>query len=627
MVFFQSVLLKYASNLRSVKMLVPPLPCIKNSNLKKQNHNHDVNDELTKLEKLQEKLREENAAWKKLLENLARLKNTDKIRLLTSLIFNPKPLTIMHMRTILLTLTLVLGFTSVSMSQNDGSLDPTFGTEGITLLDIENLDIFHHLLVQPDQKIVAAGMTWSNAYVSTATAVRYMPDGTLDATFGNNGIFTYTLDFEANIYRSTLAADGGIILTGSTTNYSNYRLLLIKITSEGVLDAAFGDNGIVLHNFSDVTENSETHSYGVAIDEVGNIIVAGNAHDEVYTPVPMVCRFTPTGQLDETFGNGGVVKIPSATEYSSNFDAVEVLPDGKIIAAGSSGEGLQFWVMLAVRLNTDGTLDENFGTNGIAKYNIGNVDDEIYDIAYNEDGELFFAGFSATQQYTYRSILLKASPDGTLDASFGDNGVVMEVLGNYTVGSDVELLSDGQLLVAGTSGEGPPNAFDLTVWKYNPDGTPDVTFAENGTAVHMIPGRNAFGEAMAIQADGKVLVSGQARLSTEPTSDGYIVRFENSVVTAVSDTRYAQAPAISPNPVQAGSSINLSLKEGPSQASVIEIFDMTGKKVAGLPLQSVSSEIFNHTVSIPAGLSAGLYLVRVRADGFVTSPSRLVIMK
>jgi uncharacterized delta-60 repeat protein len=594
--------------------------------MKKQKPNSDNPGELSNLEELQKSLQRENQAWKKLLENLERLKNSNRVTSLNLFFQNPNPSKFMCMNKILLTLTLCLGIVGFSYSQNAGDLDPTFGNGGIALLDVENLDVFHHLLIQSDEKIVAAGMSFDQSYVSTAIAARYLPDGTLDASFGNNGTFSYNLDFEANIYRSALTADGSIILTGSTTDYTNYRVLLMKLTPDGVLDPAFGDNGVVLHNFSDAPAFYESHSYGLAIDSEGYIILSGNTLDADYMAVPMVARFTPEGQLDETFGDGGVVKLP-ASESSSNFDALEVLPNGKIVAAGSSGEGLLFWVMLVAQFNSDGSLDESFGTNGIAKFNIGNVDDEVYDIAFNAEGELYLTGFSATVNYTFRSVLMKVNTDGTLDTSFGDNGIVMENLGDYTVGSDVELLSDGQLMVGGTSGEGPPNTFHTTVWKYNPNGTPYESFGEGGVIVHMIPGRNAFGEGLAIQADGKALLSGQARVDGQNSSDAYIMRLENSFVSAVNEAVYAAAPLLSPNPVRAGSILNINLQDVPQAESVLEIYDITGKRVAAIDLQNKGGMNSAYSLSVPSNLSEGLYLVRVSDSDFTTTASRLVITR
>lgn len=492
-------------------------------------------------------------------------------------------------------------FVTLSMAQ-PGSLDPSFADNGKFILDNGYTDLFTDIEVQDDQKIIAVGITYDAAWVASTQVMRFLPDGTPDPTFANNGVYTFTLNFEANIYGCVIQPDHKILMTGSTTDYNDYRILMIRLNENGTLDDTFGTNGIVVQKIGPEINFFEDHSYAVALQDE-KILLAGKSYNENYQFVPVVVRFTESGQLDDTFGDGGVASIP-VTEVENDFDCLVVLDDGKIIAAGHYANTFLSFAMLMVRFLPDGTLDDAFGNNGIVNFPYSGVDDEAFGMAITPDDEIVIAGFTTTVGYNYSMLLLKYDMQGNPVADFGNNGVVVSDQGSYDVGNGLCIQGDGKIIVAGSSGSAPPANNDLTVWRYNPDGTLDDTFGNNG-----IIGYDFFAnpdEALCVtrQGDGKILVAGKAHNGTN--HDFIAVRLMNDYSTSVKDKALYELQ-ISPNPALTGSTININYKWAENGPAEITFLTPSGSEVCKAEAEQGKAKI-----TLPETLGKGIYFVRIR---------------
>jgi len=495
-----------------------------------------------------------------------------------------------------------------------GSLDPTFNGTGYVVTPVNTLDAAQKILVQPDEKVLLIGFSFDTNYVARTQVFRLLPDGTPDTDFGTNGVFTYELDYEADIYSAVLTSEGKIILVGSTTDYQTYRLLLIQLNADGTLDNTFGTNGVVTGHISLPTENTEDQAYDVSLDALGNILVCGSSDDLNYVPRPVVVRFTPSGVLDTTFGTDGVATIPVLTVGSNSFKGIVVQPDGKIVASGYFGNTELWYVMLVVRFETDGTLDPTFGDAGIVKYNYGNVDDEGEDLKLLPDGSILVAGITVTQSYNYSALLAKFTPSGQLDSTFGTNGTVKEDLANFDYAANLEAMSDGTIIMSGTSGVGPPNGFDLAVWKYNADGTRDNTFGSNGVVQHAIPSYYTMIYAMDVQADGKILIGGQAR-TTINQNYFFIARLENDVISAVKELSSVPAAFVYPNPANMYSTISLRISDAIQSNALIKLYGSDGRMVTSISAQQLQRTGTIVNFNLPTGIAPGIYQVAFEQPG------------
>lgn len=511
----------------------------------------------------------------------------------------------------------------VALRAQSGAFDPTFNGTGYVVDPVNQLDVTQQILVQDDQKVLVIGMSFDAQYVSRAYVFRYMPDGTPDTDFGTNGVFNYGLDFEANLYAAVLTPEGDIILAGSTTDYQTYEALLMKLTMDGELDATFGNGGVVTSNLSLVDPNQDTQLFDVALDADGNILVSGNSYDENYIRRPIIARYTASGVLDTSFGMDGIATIDSGVG-SSSFQGVVVQPDGKIVASGYFGNTELWYVMLLVRFDADGNLDPDFGDAGIVKHNYNNVDDEGEDLVLTPDGSILVAGVSVGQGYNYSALLTKFNPDGALDLSFGTNGYVVEDLGNFDFASNVEVLGDGTIIIAGSSGVGPPSSFDLAVWKYLSDGSRDNSFGTNGLVQHQVPDYYTMIYAMDVQADGKILIGGQAR-TTMNQNYFFTARLENDDFSGIADRSATTEVLVMPNPATVGTVVTLLTPSAVQATAQLTLYAADGRQVYTATAQQLQRNAERISFQLPSDLAPGIYQLTMQQGAERMAAQLLII--
>lgn len=287
------------------------------------------------------------------------------------------------------------------------------------------------------------------------------------------------------------------------------------------LDSTFGTNGIVI---TDIAGGNEW-VYSLAIQSDGKIIAAGiiNSGDLV------VGRFNSNGTIDNTFGTSGFQTILTNTSSSSNTD-VTIQSDGKIVVAGPfrNGSNNDFGVF---RLNTNGSMDNTFGSGGIQTTDIGNTNDAARALILQSDGKIIVAGQTSTGSPTStNSVLVKYNTNGTLDNTFGTNGILIHdvSVGQEDFFIDIALQSNGKIVAAGSSNNGS-NA-DYCAIRYNIDGTLDNTFGINGVVAVDNNNRPNNCKALTLQSDGKLILTGDhssttsydymtVRLNTDGTLD------------------------------------------------------------------------------------------------------------
>jgi uncharacterized delta-60 repeat protein len=511
---------------------------------------------------------------------------------------------------------------SVSLSaQPAGTLDPTFADNGKFIMDNGNLDLFTDVEIQNDGKIIAIGITYDAAYVASAQAIRFMPDGTIDQSFGANGIFTYSLNFEANVYGCVIKDNGKILMTGSTTDYNDYRILLIQLNENGTLDAGFGVGGVVVQKIGPDMNFFEDHSYAITLQDDGKILIAGKSYNVDYQFVPVVVRFTENGGLDNTFGTNGVAGIP-VIEVENDFDCLLVQEDGKIVASGHYANNFLSFAMLVVRFMPDGTLDATFGNNGIVNYPY-QADTEGFAIALTSDNDYLITGFTASADYNFSMFLMKLDQQGELVTAFGDGGIVVADYDQYDIGYSLYIQGDGKILVGGTSGEFLPGDNDMAVWRYHPDGTLDETFGTDGMSQIQFFGNPDEGLAMAHQSDGKIIIAGKAR---DMNFDYAMVRLTNDFNTAIPENESTNL-LLSPNPVAKNSDLRISYKLSASGNVQVKMINSLGIIAAVVELGYQNADDQMSTFTIPSAIEPGVYFIRVHANGYQGTTTKVIVTR
>jgi len=238
----------------------------------------------------------------------------------------------------------------------DGTPDATFGNGGQVSTDFLGLeDDALAVLIQPDGKIVAVGSANDPATFYDFAAVRYLSNGTLDATFGMAG--KVHTDFgDQNFDRARSAAlqpDGRIVAAGFAISQNGgvQNFAVAQYTSNGVLDTSFSTDGITQIDFGSCCQSANK----VILQPNDKIITIGYANTESSDSDFLLARLTSDGSLDPTFGAGGKVRT-SFGDLNGGANGAVLQPDGNIVAVGFQATGLELFAdfALARYLDADG---------------------------------------------------------------------------------------------------------------------------------------------------------------------------------------------------------------------------------------------------------------------------------
>jgi uncharacterized delta-60 repeat protein len=324
----------------------------------------------------------------------------------------------------------------------DGSLDPSFGRDGRTTLDVPGVNgTAYVVLRQADGRIVAAGtvrdVTASDD--SNFGLARYNEDGSVDASFGVDGVVTHDLGGRGDaIHALVQQADGRLVAAGRSDGGSNASsdMALVRFESNGSVDRSFGANGVVVVNFYESNGYDELN--GLVQQSDGALLAAGSAApSNPYTTQDIaLLRLLPGGTLDPSFGDHGRLALklsdPSGQGAGSvaAAGAVTLAPDGKIVLSGSGTVSVWDYGVCApliARLNADGTPDVTFGIDGTAWIDLDCA--YLRDLAIAPDGGFYAAG---TSYHGYGSdhIVARVTSTGQLDPAFGFDGVAVIDVGD-----------------------------------------------------------------------------------------------------------------------------------------------------------------------------------------------------
>lgn len=222
-----------------------------------------------------------------------------------------------------------------------------------------------------------------------------------------------------------------------------------------------------------------------------------------------LARYRQNGSLDTSFGRGGKVATPLGLHFGARINALSLRPDGKIVAAGDSYNGHNFDFALA-RYNKNGSLDTSFGRKGRVTTDF-HAFDSGRGVVLQTDGRMVAAGVAGGDVHEGGNpvfAIARYKPNGSLDPSFGAGGTVTTPAG---AGSALALQPDGKIVVGGSA-----------LVRYKPDGSLDPSFGTGGTV--STPNFQAGG--IVLQPDGKIVAAGRTRTGTQDHTKLALLRYE-----------------------------------------------------------------------------------------------------
>ncbi len=214
----------------------------------------------------------------------------------------------------------------VANYKTNGTLDSSFGTNGIKIIDFGACESANSIVIQPGGKILIGGATQTGA-IGQFLLVRCNSNGDVDASFGTGGKTTLLPRQTFNTIYSLALQDDGKILAAGLAKYFKEAFGVARFNSAGIPDSSFGTNGIVVHQFANTSEEARA----VTLQRDGKIVVAGNINDAGNLQVAML-RLKPDGAVDSTFEYDGEVRTNRGTGTFAY--SILIQSDDKILLGG-----------------------------------------------------------------------------------------------------------------------------------------------------------------------------------------------------------------------------------------------------------------------------------------------------
>jgi uncharacterized delta-60 repeat protein len=301
---------------------------------------------------------------------------------------------------------------------------------------------------------VRQNCTTSNTVIALA---RFLPDGSLDHSFGGGDGWTITslrgngeYAFDAAVDGSKIVLAGGVIPTGAT----RFHFLVLRYISNGTLDHSFHGNGLAVASFG----NRNDEGQGVAVQPDHAIVACGLSEATAIHDRFAVLRYLPTGHLDTSFSGDGKATV----SFSAGFDSCRsvAVAAGKIVLGGVADADQAADFALA-RLTSTGHPDGSFGTAGEVTRSLSTGDDEVQGIVVDGSGRIVAAGWRDNLNNP-RFGLARFLSDGTPDAAFGNDGIVTTKVEKRSNANAVAL--DGNTIVVAGQTTDPDD--DVAVARY-----------------------------------------------------------------------------------------------------------------------------------------------------------------
>lgn len=443
------------------------------------------------------------------------------------------------------------------------------------------------LALKPDGSATLAGYANANRSDDYAAA-QWLGNGTLNSSFGTAGksvISSSTANERA--YAAVMQNDGKLLLAGYITNTNN-DIQLLRLTTAGVLDTTFDTDGRV----STTVGSAADVARAMVVQPDGAILVAGSASMSGADDFALV-RYTTAGSLDITFDTDGKV----TTAFGTSTDAANALvlqPDGKILAAGSAVISGSPDFAIA-RYTSTGALDTTFDTDGKATFTMGAGSDTANAMRLQSTGKIILGGDAAGDFG-----LLRLNSNGSLDTSFGSNGRTTTAVGTgIDICYGIAVQPDDRIIAVGSTRNATDT--DIAILRYTADGQLDTTFGNAGKIIVAPGSGDDVASAVEVRPDGSIVVGGYTYQGSN--AEFIMLRYHSGSLTAeiaVHDGDSTAAPQLAdgqPTAVDFGT-----VAQG---TPVTRSFTVANTDVADLIITGITAPAGYTVLNAPTSVAAG----------------------
>ena len=541
-----------------------------------------------------------------------------------------------------------------SIEHLEGRTLLSFGIGGIVTTAVNGGSQAFAIAIQPaDQKIVVGGDTGPVENGSFALA-RYNTDGSLDSTFGTDGVVITPFSTKlGNPQVNSLAVQpsNGMIVAGGTDFYFVKKTLsydsefaLARYTSSGSLDTSFGSGGEVITTFP--ASDGEVNLNTVLLTSSGEILAVGaaNYNNTGAGSSVALALYQSSGALDKTFGNSGTVVDTSLNTSTStpNSDGGTTTvyqyfgpaggtleSDGSVLVAGSyftdtkvtTSSGSVSWTsngsdLALVHYLTNGNRDMSFGSGGIAITSIappGVTNSSAWgaNVFVQPNGAIVEVGAAAGSSGYNDNLAARYNSNGTLDTSFGSGGYVLLDLGAPVSGNQAAVLQpNGQIVAASLVATalnqyGSPTSWGFATSRLNTNGSLDTSFGTGGTVLTQVLYSNYYSSAVALETINSQTMIVDAGTAA-PISD---------------DPQYFALARYTPNGnIDAGVLVT---EQPPATVTAGNVFGLTveAEDSSGNLLSSFNGTMTVALANNPSGATLGGTLTATASNGIATFPN------
>lgn len=459
----------------------------------------------------------------------------------------------------------------------DGDSDLSFGVDGVIFQDYLNGEEFPMSVVQQsDGKLIAVISYYYNFGAGKFLLARYLEDGSLDTTFGDNGFVQTNLNNNSNVFLDAKVTEEDEILVLGEVHGAGFarNFIILKYLSEGELDINFGDGG-----YKEISVSTD-YSKQLHLLSDGTILIVGSTQYASNTYRLVLIKLDNGGEFESSFGNQGIVEY----EVINNYFSVEtsfVQNDHKILIGGRTSSANQNQIYTA-RFLENGDIDPSFGSNsnGIV-FDTFTDSHHNYTLSVNIDNKIvgvvsrFNYDLETSSTYLYRLL-----ENGERDVSLNETGI--KYIGGFAA-NHLIIQQNNRLLISGII----PDFFEASeflIRRYFYDGSIDYSFS--GVIF------NFEGSSMTLQDDGKVIGFGNTYWF-EGAIDMALFRLHNNPLSIIDFE--SKEINIFPNPSEG----NFKLEISPLFLETnYEVTDKLGRKILTGTFSSIKTTIDLSTKSV-----------------------------
>lgn len=467
--------------------------------------------------------------------------------------------------------------------------------------------------------VIGEGSIISGASNLTGCVFRVNVDGTIDTSFGENGV-AWIAGAQGNVTGIKLVANNKILI-----QYEKWPgTYLAKLNPNGILDTSFV--------ISEVFNVGNIESTDMLVQADGKILSLAHINSTPFPWTVLVRRSHPDGTPDLSYGNQGTVFLDNIV-FSFGYPNGVLDGNGKLLLTGYDGN--QYSGFTAIRINTDGTLDASFGDDGLFFIALGNTQSTAHaeSIAVKPDGTIYIVG-SAPYPGTNNAVvtIMSLNSDGTPNNSFGVNGLNhIPLSGVFSAAKQIIVQSDGKILLAGRI---KPNTTtdNFLLIRLNTNGVFDASFGDGGKLV-LTPYSSQykiriFNDAQ-LTSNGKLVCAGWLHTTSNyfdqsPTATLLYRYLLDPSVKSEEPSLIFQEAKVSPMPISYQSNLSIEYNLIKEENVSIMLYDYIGKEIKTLrPAAWRPAGKQYEEINWPQGLPSGLYYI-VLDNGLQSKPLKVM---